>query len=131
MCATRAKWDRPVHDTAKWDRSERDRPSARHGCVVSHTAWAVQVLYEAASAEKVGLMLDSGLLPGLEYVRVLTPSHPRVRAGVVGGAILLPSFPSAVSQRCTLPCAVQCVGVGTGPFWLRCRRSTPSRSPSQ
>ena len=75
--------------------------------MVSHTAWAVQVLYEAASAEKVGLMLDSGLLPGLEYVRVLTPSHPRVCAGVVGGAILLPSFPSAVSQRCTLPSAVQ------------------------
>ncbi len=56
--------------------------------MVSHAAWAVQVLYEAASAEKVGLMLDSGLLPGLEYVRVLTPSHPRVCAGVVGGAIL-------------------------------------------
>jgi hypothetical protein len=55
--------------------------------MVSHTAWAVQVLYEAASAEKVGLMLDSGLLPGLEYVRVLTPSHPRVCAGVVCGAI--------------------------------------------
>ena len=42
--------------------------------MVSLAAWAVQVLYEAASAEKVGLMLDSGLLPGLEYVRVLTPS---------------------------------------------------------
>ncbi len=72
----------------------------------------MQVLYEAASAEKVGLILDSGLLPGLEYVRVLipsileyvrvlTPSHPRVCAGVVGGAILS---------------AVQRVGVGTGPF---------------
>ena len=46
------------------------------------------MLYEAASAEKVGLMLDSGLLPGLEYVRVLTPSHRRVCAGVVGGANL-------------------------------------------
>ena len=64
--------------------------------MVSHATWAVQVLYEAASAEKVGLMLDSGLLPGLEYVRVLTPSHPRVCAGVDGGAMLLPSFPIAV-----------------------------------
>jgi hypothetical protein len=88
MCATRAKRDRPVPDTAKWDRPERDGPSALHGCDGSHAAWAVQVLYEAASAEKVGLMLDSGLLPGLEYVRVPTPSHPRVCAGVVGGAIL-------------------------------------------
>ena len=64
--------------------------------MVSHAAWAEQVLYEAASAEKVGLMLDSGLLPGLEYVRVLTPSILEY-----GGAIL---------------CTVQRVGVGTGPF---------------
>jgi hypothetical protein len=61
--------------------------------MISHTAWAVQLLYEAASAEKVGLMLDSGLLPGLEYVRVLTPSHPRVCAGVVG------AFLCAVQRR--------------------------------
>ena len=86
------------------------------GAMVSLAAWAVQVLYEAASAEKVGLMLDSGLLPGLEYVRVLTPSHPRVCAGEVGGAIL---------------CAVQRRRGRHWPVRLRCRRSTPSRSPSQ
>ena len=84
--------------------------------MVSHTAWAVQVLYEAASAEKVGLMLDSGLLPGLEYVRVLTPS-------ILEYARVWPAAPFRAQLRR--------LGVGTGPFWLRCRRSTPSRSPSQ
>ena len=102
------------------------------GAMVSLAAWAVQVLYEAASAEKVELMLDSGLLPGLEYVRVRTPSN-RVCAGVVGGAILLPSFPFCIS-RCALPCAVQRVGVGTGPFGCaagEARRVARRRSESR
>jgi hypothetical protein len=114
MCATRTKWDRPVpdtadravHDTAKWDSSERGGPSARHGCDgIPHGMGRAGAVRGGIGGEgRAYARLRAAARP---RVRAGThPLHPRVCAGVVGGAILLPSFPSAVSQRCTLPSAV-------------------------
>jgi hypothetical protein len=70
MCATRAKRDRPVHDTAKWDRSERDGPSARHGCDgIPHGMGRAAAVRGGIGGE------------GRAYARLRAAAGPRVRAG--------------------------------------------------
>ena len=70
MCATRAKRDRPVHDTAKWDRSERDGPSARHG------RDGIPHGMGRAGAVRGGIGGE-----GRAYARLRAAAGPRVRAG--------------------------------------------------